>query len=208
MKTDKIVIMMNPVPIDEQDVHNYRFHVVLDMFTADENSSIGQIRVQMKSLSDISCIITVINWKDHGEEFSVYSKDFTSQLEKLKAGTADLILSSDTSGNIRVELDNETMGSEQLIMDKVVEDKDLNDCETNEENADCDAAFLQGADKVVLQWMDLGDENKNDADIMFNVSYKLLRRKFHAHSKFKLLTMQQIALGCFVFSYSFFTRKH
>ena len=195
MKTDKIVIMMNPVPIDEQDVHNYRFHVVLDMFTADENSSIGQIRVQMKSLSDISCIITVINWKDHGEEFSVCSKEFTPQLEKLKAGTADLILSSDTSGKVRVELDNETMGSEQLIMDKVVEDED------------CDAAFLQGADKVVLQWMDLGDENKNDADIMFNVSYKLLRRKFHVHSKFKLLTMQ-IALGCFVCFYSFFTRKH
>ena len=104
MQTDTIAIKMKPKTIDDENRRYYRFHIVLDFYSGNEDGSIGQIRVQMKSRMKVNHKITVIDWKNRGENFSLCSIEATSQLTKLAAGKGDMILTSDASGNLKVQL--------------------------------------------------------------------------------------------------------
>ncbi|KAL5247671.1 hypothetical protein ACHWQZ_G019528 [Mnemiopsis leidyi] len=170
MKTEEIVIKMKHKQEHNQRLQ-YRFHIVLDFLTTNENSSIGQIRLQIRSLFDKTNMIKVIDWRNSERDFSVCS--LNAQLAKLAAGTADLILTLDTSGNLRAQTKDTEPDDGKPDVHEL--EGERSDSVSNVEDTSCEAGFLQRADKVVLQWMNLGYKDKDNPADLFTVTYQLWR---------------------------------
>ena len=176
MRTDKIAININHKLEKQRAVENYRFRIVLHFFLENTDASVGQIRIQLRSLnsdSDEKHRVTVVNFEEQGSisSCSIKSSEVT-ELKKLSDGDATLILSSDNSGNLGLKLEvNQIERSEDDVSTTVRMIREIEES--------CEAGFLRRANKVVFQWVDLGDHSRTDADDIFTVSYQL----FHPYSK-------------------------
>ena len=132
---------------DDQGKKDYRFQVVLNFFSSGKDISMGQVRVQLKKLSStVDQRITVVNWEEH--ESKRCSETWT-ELKKLHTGEADLILTSDVSGNVRIKLGE------------------------FEKTMICPAGFLNRSDRMVVQWIDLAHDGRNSSDNLFTVQYEV-----------------------------------
>ena len=154
LKKEKIDLRFRVKPeVTENSVLNYRCQVVLNFFSDDKESSIGLVRLHMRSFGTdgkINQRVTVVNWEDSSTSCT---KDSTvhPDLMKLHTGEADLILSADTLGNLRMELD-----------------------EVNE-TFECGVGFLKRATKMVVQWVNLGKpQSRSTADELFTVELRTI----------------------------------
>ncbi|XP_063680021.1 uncharacterized protein LOC134815417 [Bolinopsis microptera] len=144
--------------VTKNNVLNYRCQVVLNFFSDDKESSIGLVRVHMRSFETQSTInqsVTVVNWEDSSTSCTKDSTDHPA-LKKLHTGEANLILSVDTLGNLRMELDivNETF--------------------------ECESGFLKRATKMVVQWVNLAKPPfRNKADEFFTVELRTITIPVH-----------------------------
>ena len=144
--------MINTKIQDRADKNkDFRFHIQLNFFSTDKESSIGHVRVQMKSPRNDGLRVSVINW---GESTTMCS-DKIRYLDTVSSGneTIELTLISDISGNLWIWLNN------------------------LETPLTCDAkaaGFLNEAHSVIVQWMGLRHGNKLfDQNNLFKVQYSI-----------------------------------
>ena len=160
---------------------NYRFRIVLHFFSTNKDASVGQIRIQLRSLDSENekHRVTVVNFEEQGSisSCSIKSSEVT-ELKKLSDGEATLILSSDNAGNLGLKLEVNQIEAGVSTADQII----------REIEESCEAGFLQRANKVVFQWVDLGDHSRTDADDIFTVSYQLS----HPYSKLLNITTAEL----------------
>ena len=154
LKVEEIVIKIRH-KTNATEIKDYRFNVVLNFFTGDQDSSIAQVRVQMKSSKDKKDDqqITFVKWMESPIErcTNTVSSGKFPKLTKLADGHADLILSKGISGNLRIKLNE---------LDDIME---------------CGIGPLSRADRLVVQWVNLGREVRNNPSDLFIVQYELQR---------------------------------
>ena len=134
----------------------FRFNILLNFFTENEEKSIGHVRVQMRSPRDEGLRVSVINWEEPSTicfEKNVKYLGADSPGDKI----IDLTLILDISGNLWIWL-NETVETPLKCKAEVTE-------------------FLNKADRVVAQWVGLRHGGKPvDEEDLFTVQYRIGRK--------------------------------
>jgi hypothetical protein len=107
------------------------------------------VRLQFRSSDDTTSKITVLNWQEGASKRC--STDYP-KLRKLLEDNENLTLTSSRSGDLRLRF-KEQYGT-----------------------LPCGTGFLDKVDRIVVQWMNLGDRNKKNPDDLFTIRYKIKQK--------------------------------
>ena len=134
----------------DMEIKDYRFNLVLNFFSCNQESSIGQVRLQMRSApsNKDGQKITVVNWEETPKKYSFSTTD-RPELKKLSDGSANLILTSDKSQKLQItKLDDHNT---------IIE---------------CEVQFLNKADMMIAQWVNLGHIGRRNPGDLFEIELR------------------------------------